>query len=201
MDARYARYEKHGRHEVMNNNAKINTPNLIKNYLLNTMPRISQSFDEDSVTDPHQYLLWSIGIKATQPRIEIVRTLSEQKHPISCADLYLLIQKNLPKNHQKDGQSINISSVYRTLESLVKSGVATKINMGKVHASYELVSGKIHHHHLICTECGDIEDVQSKEKCFATKLSENIINNSNKFSIVRSHSLEFFGLCKECFNK
>jgi Fur family transcriptional regulator, ferric uptake regulator len=57
---------------------------------------------------------------------------------------------------------------------------------------YEL-AGKEHHHHLVCENCGKIEDVLSR----VIPALEEEIKNKHKF-LVKRHSLEFFGLCEDC---
>ncbi len=46
---------------------------------------------------------------------------------------------------------INLVTIYRNLESFVKSGLVTKLHLGKKEATYE----KQHepHHHAVCSDC------------------------------------------------
>ena len=50
-----------------------------------------------------------------------------------------------------------------------------------------------HHHHLICTQCAMIVEV---EECFPPEFEEKIAAK-NGFRTV-SHKLEFFGVCGAC---
>ena len=154
------------------------------------MPRTPESYNEDLNIDPVQDLLWSSKLRATRPRIATVRALSLMKQPVSVMELHVAVKKEI--------STINTTSIYRTLESLVESGDVSRINTGKVHASYEIVRGRKHHHHIICTKCGDIEDIEGLEKCPAKKITGFIESESKKFNIIHNHSLEFFGQCKKC---
>ncbi len=58
---------------------------------------------------------------------------------------------------------------------------------------YEL-SDRIHHHHLVCLNCNQVQDVELKQELDD---EEKRISRKTKFQIIR-HSLEFFGLCVNC---
>jgi len=50
---------------------------------------------------------------------------------------------------------VNISTVYRTLELLKRLGLVTETDLGEGRVRYH-PTYKGHHHHLVCTECGAI---------------------------------------------
>ncbi|MEE3256623.1 MAG: transcriptional repressor, partial [Actinomycetota bacterium] len=51
------------------------------------------------------------------------------------------------------------SSVYRNLNVLEQAGAVTRITTNDEFARYELAEHITeHHHHIICTNCGDIAD-------------------------------------------
>ena len=137
--------------------------------------------------NPAQDLLWSVAVRATLPRIAIVEALMEEKTPVSINVLCSILQKRASK--------ISQASVYRTLEMLVDAGAVNLVSVGKTYPSYEISYGKKHHHHIICSECGDIEDI---ETCPARSMSDYLAQSSKKFTSIHSHSLEFFGHCKKC---
>jgi Fur family ferric uptake transcriptional regulator len=152
------------------------------------MPSILDSYNEDENRDTAQDIIWMAGIKATKPRMVIVKALENEKHPVSIVALH----RKMPE--------ISRASIYRTLESLVEHGSVNRINTGGIHPSYEISFGRKHHHHIICTKCSDIEDVESisMKKCPAQKAKDDILDDSKKFKVIHDHSLEFFGLCKKC---
>tara|TARA_B100000700_G_scaffold75240_1_gene84165 strand:+ start:883 stop:1332 length:450 start_codon:yes stop_codon:yes gene_type:complete len=91
------------------------------------------------------------------------------------------------------------SSVYRNLAVLEQAGLVAKIITNDEHAHYELAEHILdHHHHIICSPCGEILDFQLTEKI------EKALENSLKeiaddygFSIDR-HRLDLLGTCGEC---
>ena len=86
---------------------------------------------------------------------------------------------------------IDKTTIYRILTGFVKLGIVREIHLGDKEVRFELSDCK-HHHHLVCEKCGAIEDVQL---CEDTILNE--VKKQSSFKI-KSHSLEFFGMCKKC---
>ncbi len=133
-------------------------------------------------------LLKEKGYKVTQARIAILNLFLKSKFPLSALDIY----KEIIKNNKI--KKINEVTIYRTLSSLEKSEILKKINLRRDSVYFELNND--HHHHIICTSCGLLEDF--KENKDIEKLLENIIEKSTKFKKVKEHSLELFGICKVC---
>lgn len=104
-----------------------------------------------------------------------------------------LTAEEIYKKLKGDSVDIDLASVYRTLELFIKFGVIKELFFNDSIKRYEIIDHNDHHHHLICTECGSIEDIAlSLEKKFIKE-----IKNKSKFK-VEKHSLEFFGICRKC---
>jgi hypothetical protein len=58
---------------------------------------------------------------------------------------------------------------------------------------YEASSGT-HHHHFICTNCKGVSDINLKNELDTEERSLERIYNVT----IKSHSLEFFGICSTC---
>lgn len=123
------------------------------------------------------------GLKATAARSAVLHVLAKTKTPLS-------VQAVVEKLKGTADQA----TVYRALEAFVEKGMARQVELGRGHATFEL-EGTGHHHHLVCTECGAVEDV---EECDADAFAKQALINSKKFSRVSRHSLELFGTCREC---
>jgi len=124
------------------------------------------------------------GSKATSGRVELFEVLEKSKIPLSIPE----IMKNM-------GKKVNQTTVYRALESLVEAGMVYRVDLGHSHAHYELCGENNHHHHIVCKQCGKIEDVAV---CESKELEKTVLKKSTSFSVIKSHALEFFGLCKQC---
>lgn len=126
------------------------------------------------------------NIKKTPARSAVAQFLSFSKSPVDIEQVInFLRSKNL---------NTNKVTVYRIMDFLYKNDLVSRLEFGEGKFRYEIKRN--HHHHLICTNCGRVEDVEGE---FLKKIEEEI--QSKKGFLVKSHSLEFFGLCKDCLSK
>lgn len=131
-------------------------------------------------------LLRRVGMKATPGHLAILAFIKKSKKPISSQDVIEGIQKPLDP-----------ATVYRCMTKLKNSGIIRQIDLRQNHAQYEFFD-MAHHHHIICTSCGRIEDV---EDCNLESLHQQVLQQAKQFTQIRHHSLEFYGLCKKCSPK
>jgi Fur family ferric uptake transcriptional regulator len=84
------------------------------------------------------------------------------------------------------------------LELLSDLQVVEKINFGDGAARFDLRStdGSHHHHHLICTECGSVEEIMEDG---LLRLEQQVLRQYG--FAVTDHRLDFQGVCKECRQK
>lgn len=134
--------------------------------------------------DAFRSLLRKTGFKATPSRLFVLSTIQKAKRPLSAQDIIDTVKKEVDQ-----------ATVYRILQSLKKKGIIRQIDLRHNHAHYEIAGDGESHHHLICTHCGRIEDV---EKCDVEETYSAILRRAKKFSAISDHSLEFYGTCKTC---
>ena len=89
---------------------------------------------------------------------------------------------------------VNKTTVYRELETLEMLSIVKSVKLEDRKQYFELAT-RDHHHHFVCVECEEIEDVHLDE-CDLER-QEELLARKNGFSVFR-HSIEFFGLCKLC---
>lgn len=122
-------------------------------------------------------------LRKTPARTAILDFLTKSKFPVDVEQIIdFLRAKNLKTNKV---------TVYRILEILVENGQVQKLEFGEGKFRYEIK--KEDHHHLICTVCKRVDDV---EDIFMKKMEKEIMKNKD-FN-VNYHSLEFFGTCSNC---
>lgn len=131
-------------------------------------------------------LLKQHGLKVTNPRLFLIRALMSAHAPISAEDLWRKISR----------YGINLTTVYRTLHSFTEKGLVKRIDLHADSVLYEFSDH--HHHHIVCTRCGIIEDF---ETCMMPTLTEHLIRDSCTFAQINEHSLELFGICNSCADK
>lgn len=95
--------------------------------------------------------------------------------------------------------SLSQSSVYRTLTILEEVGAVTRIVTGDDFSRYELAEHLTdHHHHLICTACGDVVDfVLDDDVESALDSALHLAAESAGFE-VSAHRLDLLGTCSNC---
>ncbi len=95
------------------------------------------------------------------------------------------------------------SSAYRHMTVLEQAGVVRRIVLGgDDHARFELAEALTdhHHHHLICSRCGAVDDftVPAKlERAVSDALDEVAANTGFKAT---DHRFDLIGLCANCAN-
>ena len=91
------------------------------------------------------------------------------------------------------------SSTYRNLAILEEVGVVTRIVTRDDFARYELAEDLTeHHHHLICSSCGDVADF-SLQPDVEAELERALARVARRSSFaVDGHRLDLVGLCGSC---
>ena len=93
---------------------------------------------------------------------------------------------------RRSGNSIGLTTVYRTLQGLADTGDVDVIRTGDGEAAYRRCSTG-HHHHLVCRSCGRAVEVSGP----AVEHWANAVAAEHGFRDV-SHDLEIFGTCANC---
>lgn len=122
------------------------------------------------------------GYRVTDQRKHILTALT--RSPQRVADIVSSL-------HRKK-IDIDKVTVYRTLDRFVELGVAGKTQFKDNTAQYELLETAHHHHHIVCDTCGSIQDIPLNEASLLAAVKKN-----TDF-IIKSHSLEFYGICSKC---
>ena len=127
------------------------------------------------------------SVSITNPRILVLEALLEIKSPITVDDL----QKKLKNKVAK-------STLYRVLNDLKTINVLNEFTSPDNTVVVELVlEGDQHHHHLFCSDCGEIIDVELSMS-FESLLNKEIKRIEKKFNfIIEDHRVEMFGQCTE----
>ena len=91
------------------------------------------------------------------------------------------------------------SSVYRNLAVLEQAGLVVRIITNEDHAHYELAEHILdHHHHIICSPCGEILDFHLSAK-IEKALEESLQKIADEFGFsIDRHRLDLLGTCGDC---
>jgi Fur family ferric uptake transcriptional regulator len=125
-----------------------------------------------------------LSIKRTPARVAVLEVFHKSSAPLDVDTVFEQLQKN--------GIDVDKVTVYRTLNTLTDFNILRKVEFQEGKFRYELASLP-HHHHLICTNCGRVEDIR---ECGMEEV-ENKLQKRTAF-IIKQHNAEFFGLCAKC---
>ena len=91
-------------------------------------------------------------------------------------------------------KEMGLTTVYRNLQILIKSGLVRSRHLPTGEVLYAPVERDIHH--LTCVQCGETSKVEGcpVKDIHAPK------QNKKKFQLL-FHTLEFFGICQDCYQK
>jgi Fe2+ or Zn2+ uptake regulation protein len=124
------------------------------------------------------------GHRATPQRLAVVAVLMAQRGHITAQALHAALRRIQPH--------VGLATVYRTLDLLVDCGLAQPFPQPNNEVRYAFCSAR-HHHHLVCTGCGSVEEVSG---CTLQAI-ERDLERERHFAIAE-HALTFFGTCRDC---
>ena len=105
---------------------------------------------------------------------------------------------SVPELQAKVGPEVPLSSLYRIISDLVDAKVLLKLEFAEGFGRFELDEGLAkHHHHLVCTECGAVADLELPDLESELDATSKPIKRRSGFR-VESHRLDFFGVCANC---
>ena len=139
---------------------------------------------------PFENEIRNLGLKVTGPRLKILSIFEESKsRHLSAEDVYQALKTK--------SSEVGMATVYRALSNFEKVGILVKSTFEDGKAVFEINQGK-HHDHLICMECGEVEEfvdeeIERRQKQIAMK----------KGFTLKSHSLALYGSCNKpnCVHK
>ena len=125
------------------------------------------------------------GLKATLPRLKILRFLeeSDQRHMSAEAVYKALLEA---------GDEVGLATIYRVLTQFEAAGLVTRHHFDEGHSVFELNLGE-HHDHIVCVRCGRVDEF----------VDETIEERQHKIAEEKGyemtdHALYIYGICPDC---
>lgn len=84
------------------------------------------------------------------------------------------------------------ATVFRTMKLLLDLNIVCRILLDDGTLHYRVSTGR-HHHHLVCTDCGRVEDFS---QCDVESLVRDL-QKATQYE-VQAHWLEVYGRCQSC---
>jgi Fur family ferric uptake transcriptional regulator len=147
---------------------------------------MSNTISYEDVLENFKELLKSNKLKYTTQRELILKVIYDNEGHFTPEDIYNLIKDSYPDI------KLGIATIYRTLLLLENANIVSSISFGTQGKKYEF-GLKEHHDHLVCLECGKIEEFFDET---IEKLQEEI---AQKFNFKMSnHIMKIVGTCEAC---
>lgn len=128
--------------------------------------------------------LRSAGERVTPQRLAVADALQRAARPQQAEELWHRLRRTRPE--------VGRATVFRTLEALVSAGVARRLEIEN-HASAYVACRPTHHHHLVCAECGAVEEIGES---YVRPVAERVAAELG-FRVDHAR-LDFYGTCARC---
>ena len=128
-------------------------------------------------------LLKESGLKATFQRMNILEVIHTNGH-MSVDDIY----DEVIKVHS----SLSLATIYKNIILMMENGVLVEVPIVGKKSKYEL--SKTDHMHLICTECGEVED---KSCLDSTDKILYEVTSQEHFKL-KKRQINLYGICEKC---
>lgn len=123
------------------------------------------------------------GLRVTESRRAVYDALAVHAHA-SADEVYERVRPHL--------ESTSMQSVYNALGDFAAAGLVRRIEPAGHPMLFELRVDD-NHHHLVCTGCGAVEDVDC-----AVGPSPCLTPSDNRGFVVSSAEVTYWGLCPAC---
>ena len=122
------------------------------------------------------------GLKVTPQRLHIFEVLhNNDSHP-TAHSVFQAVRAEMP--------TVSLRTVYQTLNDLVDLSELQQVDVGTGAARFDPATD--HHHHLVCSRCGEVRDVRQQFGALRLPVFER-----QGFSIAGAEVV-FRGLCATC---
>ena len=131
--------------------------------------------------------LGAVQQRYTVKRRALVELLADAGQPLAIPDILTR------------GASLAQSSVYRNLVVLEQAGVVRRVISTDDYARFELAEDLTeHHHHLICSSCGSIDDFTASSG-FERTVTEALVEVAKDTGFdAQHHRIDLIGVCARC---
>lgn len=122
-------------------------------------------------------------MRMTEQRKLVLKILNETSNPQSAEMIYAKLKEH----------TMNLSTVYRTLDTFFAAGLISKSNMHNI--AYYYTNKKDHHHYMICLGCQKMYEMD----CHLDHIAQQVADHHH-FKITH-HDMTVYGYCETCQNQ
>lgn len=145
--------------------------------------------NQKTIEHRFETFLRSHSFKLTPQRRRVFERAFQTHEHFSAETMYRWLQ-------EESGPKVSRATVYRTLQLLLEGEFIEGLDTGRGEILYEHVLGHEHHDHMVCLECGRIEEFHDERiEAFQREAAKK-----KGFQIVH-HDHRLTGYCRNCAKK
>ena len=130
---------------------------------------------------------WPKGIKKTRSRQLLLAVLEQADRPLSAREIGLALEQQ--------GESVWLSTIYRTLERFTEQGVLMRTMLLDDDTALYQMQPHPHMHYAICMDCHQTLPIAH---CPLEGLHTQM--DTQRFHVI-GHKVELYGYCERCEKK
>ncbi len=142
--------------------------------------------DRAAATERARSILRGHGLRCTAPRLAVMTALTAE--PVAG---HLSAQEIVARLTDR-GENVDLTTVYRTLATMVEIGVLHALTVGERVTTYGLTHQP--HHHAVCTQCGAVIEVPAEQ----LKTALDHASHGSQFALSSTAGMTLHGLCPQC---
>jgi Fur family ferric uptake transcriptional regulator len=125
------------------------------------------------------------GYRLTPQRHAVLKAIAGSYEHVTPTEVYTRVRQEYP--------TIGMATVYRVINLLAKLNLICQVNLRNDSQCYLMRRPVEHHHHLVCSQCGQAVDFTN---CDLSQLEQQLSENTG--FVVEGHILEVYGKCPSC---
>jgi Fur family peroxide stress response transcriptional regulator len=125
------------------------------------------------------------GIAVTQQRQVLYEVMQGMPGHPSPEEIYAEVRRKIP--------AISLATVYKNIHLFVESGVLREVSLH--HGSQRVEMNEREHHHLVCSRCKSIFDIEPEDLGASGLLEGKTLPGG---FVAERYSVDVIGICAKC---
>lgn len=141
----------------------------------------------------YEDLLRKVGLKVTRCRVAMLEYIDEHRQHATADEI--------TNGLKTKGFAVDRVTIYRNVDRMLQAGLLATIYVpGRaMRVGLCRFPDSAHHHHVVCQECGKVEEVES---CFLIDSWDEVCAEVHRASgyELTGHVMQYLGRCSSCAN-
>ncbi len=128
------------------------------------------------------------GVRLGTSRTQVIGVIERMGRPFTASEILDAVDR--------EARGVGRATVFRTLQLLCSHGLLEQVRLDEGQVVYVADHSDDHHHHLICTSCDTIVEI---DDCEVGSLAKAIAKERGFKP--RNHTFDIYGICSACNDK